>query len=135
MQVPVWRTDASAIARARAKPIPATRSRSPQEVLRKQSELGPAAEPSLVRVLGMLDVWRCRLVRDRSQALQRLPGDWTQFDRVSEIGVIRCDRRRRRRRDLRLHDRGDARVDRHLPDTAAGDRAQLGRRGSAALVG
>jgi len=53
-------------------------------VLHKRSELGPALEPELVRVLGMLELQRRRLVRDRTQAIQRLRADWTQFDRVSE---------------------------------------------------
>lgn len=57
-----------------------------------RADLGPAEEPELVRVLGMLELQRRRFVRDRTQAIQRLRSDWTQHDPVAEAGVIRCDR-------------------------------------------
>ena len=60
----------------------------------KRADLGPAEEPELVQVLGMLELQRRRLVHDRTQAIQRLRADWTQQDPVAEAGVIRCERQR-----------------------------------------
>ena len=61
-------------------------------------DLGPAQEPELVRALGMLELQRRRFVHDRTQAIQRLRSDWTQFDPVAEAGTIRCDRKRELRK-------------------------------------
>ena len=71
-------------------------------MLTKRDELGPAAEPELVRVLGMLELQRRRFVRDRTQAIQRLRSDWTQLDPVAEGGVVRCDRQRELRKLKRI---------------------------------
>lgn len=59
-------------------------------------------EPELVRVLGTLELQRRRLVRDRTQAIQRLRSDSTHLDPVSEARVIRCDRQRELERLKRL---------------------------------
>jgi transposase len=68
----------------------------------KREDLGSAEEPELVRALGMLELQRRRFVRDRTQAIQRLRSDWTQYDPVAEAGVIRCDRQRELRKLRRL---------------------------------
>jgi hypothetical protein len=50
----------------------------------------------------MLELQRRRFVRDRTQAIQRLRSDWTQFDPVAEAAVLRCDRQRELRRLKRI---------------------------------
>ena len=67
-----------------------------------RADLGPAQEPELVRALGMLELQRRRFVHDRTQAIQRLRSDWTQFDPVAEAGTIRCDRKRELRKLKRI---------------------------------
>ena len=75
-------------------------------MLTERDELGPAAEPELLRALGMLELQRRRFVRDRTQAIQRLRSDWTQLDPVAEASVVRCDRQRELRalKRIRLGD-------------------------------
>jgi transposase len=94
LQVPAWRTHRERHRQGPGKTDPGDAISIAQVVLRKRRELGPAMEPELVRVLGMLELQRRRLVRNRTQAIQRLRADWTQLDPVAEAGVIRCDRRR-----------------------------------------
>jgi len=94
LQVPAWRTHRERHRQGPGKTDPGDAISIAQVVLRKRSELGPALEPELVRVLGMLELQRRRLVRSRTQAIQRLRADWTQLDPVSEARVIRCDRQR-----------------------------------------
>lgn len=102
LQVPAWRTHRERHRQGPGKTDPGDAVSIAQVVLRKRRDLGPAMEPELVRVLGMLELQRRRLVRDRTQAIQRLRADWTQFDPVSESGVIRCDRQRELGRLKRL---------------------------------
>jgi transposase len=102
LQVPAWRTHRERHRQGPGKTDPGGAISVAQVVLRKRAELGPAMEPELVRVLGMLELQRRRLVRDRTQAIQRLRADWTQFDPVSEARVIRCDRQRELKRQKRL---------------------------------
>src|SRR4051794_39030407 len=78
----------------RARPIRATRNAIAQVVLRCRDELGPALEPELVRALGLLELQRHRLVRDRTQAIQRLRSTWQQVDPVAEAQTQRCERQR-----------------------------------------
>ena len=73
-----------------------------QVVLRKRAELGPALEPELVRALALLELQRRRLVRDRTQAIQRLRADWNQVDPVGEARVVNLTRQRELRRLKRI---------------------------------
>ena len=93
-----------------ARPIPATRSQSPRSCSRKRAELGPALEPELVRALALLELQRRRLVRDRTQAIQRLRADWNQVDPVGEARVVNLTRQRELRRLKRI-DFGDGLVE------------------------
>lgn len=102
LQVPAWRTHRERHRQGPGKTDPGDAISIAQVVLRKRSELGPALEPELVRTLGMLELQRRRFVRDRTQAIQRLRADWTQFDPVSEGQVLRCDRQRELARLKRL---------------------------------
>jgi transposase len=106
LQVPAWRTHRERHRQGPGKTDPGDAISIAQVVLRKRSELGPALEPEIVRVLGMLELQRRRFVRDRTKAIQRLRSDWTQFDPVSEARVLRCDRQRElaRLKRLRLGD-------------------------------
>ena len=61
-------------------------------MLGKRAELGPALEPELVRALALLELQRRRLVRDRTQAVQRLRADWNQVDPVGEARVVNLTR-------------------------------------------
>jgi transposase len=94
LQVPAWRTHRERHRRGPGKTDPGDALSIAHVVLTKRDELGPAAEPELVRVLGMLELQRRRFVRDRTQAIQRLRSDWTQLDPVAEASVVRCDRQR-----------------------------------------
>jgi transposase len=94
LQVPAWRTHRERHRRGPGKTDPGDALSIAHVVLTKRDELGPAAEPELVRVLGMLELQRRRFVRDRTQAIQRLRSDWTQLDPVAEAAVLRCDRQR-----------------------------------------
>jgi transposase len=71
-------------------------------VLRKRAELGPALEAELVRALALLELQRRRLVRDRTQAIQRLRADWNQVDPVGEARVVNLTRQRELRRLKRI---------------------------------
>jgi transposase len=106
LQVPAWRTHRERHRRGPGKTDPGDALSIAHVVLTKRDELGPAAEPELVRVLGMLELQRRRFVRDRTQAIQRLRSDWTQVDPVAEASVVRCDRQRELRalKRLRLGD-------------------------------
>lgn len=94
LQVPAWRTHRERHRRGPGKTDPGDAISIAHVVRTKREDLGPAEEPELVRVLGMLELQRRRFVRDRTQAIQRLRSDWTQIDPVAEAGVIRCDRQR-----------------------------------------
>src|SRR4051794_3373481 len=94
LQVPAWRTHRERHRRGPGKTDRGDALSIAHVVLTKRAELGPAQEPELVRVLGMLELQRRRFVRDRTQAIQRLRSDWTQFDPVAEASVVRCDRQR-----------------------------------------
>jgi transposase len=106
LQVPAWRTHRERHHRGPGKTDPGDALSIAHVVLRHRGELGPAAEPELVRALGMLELQRRRFVRDRTQAIQRLRSDWTQFDPVAEASVLRCDRQRELRalKRIRLGD-------------------------------
>jgi nucleoside-diphosphate-sugar epimerase len=73
-----------------------------QVVLRCRDALGPALEPELVRALGLLELQRHRLVRDRTQAIQRLRSTWQQVDPVAEARTVRCERQRELRKLKRI---------------------------------
>ncbi len=72
LQVPAWRTHRERHRRGPGKTDPGDALSIAHVVLTKRDELGPAEEPELVRVLGMLELQRRRFVRDRTQAIQRL---------------------------------------------------------------
>jgi transposase len=94
LHVPAWRTHRERHRQGPGKTDPGDAFAIADVVRRKRGELGPALEPELVRALATLELQRRRFVRDRTQAIQRLRSDWTQFDPVAEAGVIRCDRQR-----------------------------------------
>jgi transposase len=102
LHVPAWRTHRERHRQGPGKTDPGDAIAIAQVVLRKRGELGPALEPGLVRALGTLELQRRRFVRDRTQAIQRLRSDWTQFDPVGEARVVRCDRQRELRRLKRI---------------------------------
>jgi transposase len=94
LQVPAWRTHRERHRRGPGKTDPGDALSIAKVVLTNREDLGPAQEPELIRALGMLELQRRRLVRDRTQAIQRLRSDWTQLDPVAEAATIRCDRKR-----------------------------------------
>jgi transposase len=102
LQVPAWRTHRERHRRGPGKTDPADALSIAKVVMTDRVDLGPAQEPELVRALGMLELQRRRFVHDRTQAIQRLRSDWTQFDPVAEAGTIRCDRKRELRKLKRI---------------------------------
>jgi transposase len=94
LHVPAWRTHRERHRQGPGKTDPGDAFAIADVVRRKRGELSPALEPELVRALATLELQRRRFVRDRTQAIQRLRSDWTQFDPVAEAGVLRCDRQR-----------------------------------------
>ena len=102
LQVPAWRTHRERHRRGPGKTDPGDALSIAHVVGTKREDLGPAEEPEIVRVLGMLELQRRRFVRDRVQAIQRLRADWVQHDPVAESGVIRCERQRELKKLKRL---------------------------------
>lgn len=102
LQVPAWRTHRERHRRGPGKTDPGDALSIAKVVMTDRADLGPAQEPELVRALGMLELQRRRFVHDRTQAIQRLRSDWTQFDPVAEAGTIRCDRKRELRKLKRI---------------------------------
>ena len=88
LDVPAWRTHRERRRHGPGKTDPGDAIAIAQVVLRKRDELGPALEPELVRALALLELQRRRLVRDRTQAIQRLRADWNQVDPVGEARVV-----------------------------------------------
>ena len=86
LQVPAWRTHRERHRRGPGKTDPGDALSIAKVVMTDRADLGPAQEPELVRALGMLELQRRRFVHDRTQAIQRLRSDWTQFDPVAEAG-------------------------------------------------
>ena len=103
LNVPAWRTHRERHRHGPGKTDPGDAIAVAQVVLRKRSELGPALEPELVRALALLELQRRRLVRDRTQAIQRLRADWNQVDPVGEAGVVNLTRKRELRRLKRIN--------------------------------
>ena len=52
--------------------------------------------------MALLELQRRRLVRDRTQAIQRLRADWNQVDPVGEARVVNLTRQRELRRLKRI---------------------------------
>jgi transposase len=102
LNVPVWRTHRERRRHGPGKTDPGDAIAGAQVVLRKRDELGPALEPELVRALALLELQRRRLVRDRTQAVQRLRADWNQVDPVGEAQVVNVTRQRVPRRLKRI---------------------------------
>src|SRR5213078_1567265 len=102
LNVPAWRTHRERYRHGPGKTDPGDAIAVAQVVLRKRSELGPALEPELVRALALLELQRRRLVRDRTQAIQRLRADWNQIDPVGEARVTNLSRQRELRRLKRI---------------------------------
>ena len=102
LNVPAWRTHRERRRHGPGKTDPGDAIAVAQVVLRKRAELGPALEPELVRALALLELQRRRLVRDRTQAIQRLRADWNQVDPVGEAGVVNLTRQRELRRLKRI---------------------------------
>jgi transposase len=102
LNVPAWRTHRERRRHGPGKTDPGDAIAVAQVVLRKRAQLGPALEPELVRALALLELQRRRLVRDRTQAIQRLRADWNQIDPVGEARVINLTRQRELRRLKRI---------------------------------
>jgi transposase len=102
LNVPAWRTHRERRRHGPGKTDPGDAIAVAQVVLRKRDELGPALEPELVRALALLELQRRRLVRDRTQAIQRLRADWNQIDPVGEARVLNLTRQRELRRLKRI---------------------------------
>jgi transposase len=102
LNVPAWRTHRERRRHGPGKTDPGDAIAVAQVVLRKRAELGPALEPELVRALALLELQRRRLVRDRTQAVQRLRADWNQVDPVGEARVVNLTRQRELRRLRRI---------------------------------
>jgi transposase len=102
LNVPAWRTHRERRRHGPGKTDPGGATAVAQVVLRKRAELGPALEPELVRALALLELQRRRLVRDRTQAVQRLRADWNQVDPVGEARVVNLTRQRELRRLRRI---------------------------------
>jgi transposase len=102
LNVPAWRTHRERPRHGPGKTDPGDAIAVAQVVLRKRAELGPALEPKLVRALALLELQRRRLVRDRTQAIQRLRADWNQVDPVGEARVVNLTRQRELRRLRRI---------------------------------
>ena len=102
LNVPAWRTHRERRRHGPGKTDPGDAIAVAQVVLRKRSELGPALEPELVRAVALLELQRRRLVRDRTQAIQRLRADWNQVDPVGEARVVNLTRQRELRRLRRI---------------------------------
>jgi transposase len=102
LNVPAWRTHRERRRHGPGKTDPGDAIAVAQVVLRKRPELGPALEPELVRALALLELQRRRLVRDRTQAIQRLRADWNQIDPVGEARVVNLTRQRELRRLKRI---------------------------------
>ncbi len=92
LNVPAWRTHRERRRHGPGKTDPGDEIAVAQVVLRKRNELGPALEPELVRALALLELQRRRLVRDRTQAIQRLRAHWNQIDPVGEARVVNLTR-------------------------------------------
>ena len=106
LHVPPWRTHRERRHLGPGKTDPGDALAIADVVRRKRAELGPALEPEIVRAIATLELQRRRFVRDRTQTIQRLRADWTQFDPVAEASVVRCDRPKvlRRLKQLKLGD-------------------------------
>jgi transposase len=102
LNVPAWRTHRERRRHGPGKTDPGDAIAVAQVVLRKRAELGPALEPELVRALALLELQRRRLVRDRTQAIQRLRADWNHVDPVGEARVVNVSRQRELRRLRRI---------------------------------
>jgi transposase len=102
LNVPAWQTHRERRRHGPGKTDPGDAIAVAQVVLRKRADLGPALEPELVRALALLELQRRRLVRDRTQAIQRLRADWNQIDPVGEARVINLTRQRELRRLKRI---------------------------------
>ena len=102
LNVPAWRTHRDRRKIGPGKTDPGDAQAIAQVVLRCRGELGPALEPELVRAIGLLELQRHRLVRDRTQAIQRLRSTWLQVDPVGEAATLRCDRQRELRKLKRI---------------------------------
>jgi transposase len=102
LNVPAWRTHRERRRHGPGKTDPGDAIAVAQVVLRKREGLRPALEPELVRALALLELQRRRLVRDRTQAIQRLRADWNQVDPVGEARVVNLTRQRELRRLRRI---------------------------------
>ena len=88
LNVPAWRTHRDRRRLGPGKTDPGDAHAIAQVVLRVRRRARPALEPELVRALGLLELQRHRLVRDRTQAIQRLRSTWQQVDPVAEARVV-----------------------------------------------
>jgi transposase len=102
LNVPAWRTHRDRRRLGPGKTDPGDAHAIAQVVLRCRDALGPALEPELVRALGLLELKRHRLVRDRTMAIQRLRSTWQQVDPVAEAATLRCERQRELRKLKRI---------------------------------
>src|SRR3954454_6132194 len=102
LNVPSWRTHRERHRQGPGKTDPGDAIAVGQVVLRKRDELGRALEPEVVRALALLELQRRRLVRDRTQAIQRLRADWNQIDPAGEARVVNLTRQRELRRLKRI---------------------------------
>jgi transposase len=102
LNVPAWRTHRDRRRIGPGKTDPGDAHAIAQVVMRARDELGCAQEPELVHAARLLELQRHRMVRDRTQAIQRLRSTWQQIDPVAEAAALRCDRQHQLRRLKRI---------------------------------
>jgi transposase len=102
LTVPSWRTHRDRDLVGPGKSDAGDAAAIAEVVLRKRSELGPAAEPEVVRAMALLESLRRQSVVQRTQAIQRLRAIWTQVDPEGEREVAHLHRQRPLRKLRRI---------------------------------
>jgi transposase len=102
LTVPSWRTHRDRDLVGPGKSDAGDATAIAEVVLRKRAELGPAAEPEMVRATALLETLRRQSVAQRTQAIQRLRAIWTQVDPEAEREVAHLHRQRPLRRLRRI---------------------------------
>ena len=102
LTVPSWRTHRDRDLVGPGKSDAGDATAIAEVVLRKRSELGPAAEHDPVRAMALLEALRRQSVAQRTQAIQRLRAIWTQVDPEAEREVPHLHRQRPLRKLRRI---------------------------------
>lgn len=102
LTVPAWRTHRDRDLVGPGKSDAGDATAIAEVVLRKRSELGPAAEHELVRSIALLESLRRQSVCQRTEAIQRLRAIWTQLDPAAERQVRHVHRQKVLRRLRRI---------------------------------